>query len=170
MDQYLGQILLTGFNFAPVGWHFCDGSLLAISQNDALYNLIGTTYGGDGVQTFALPDLRGRTAIAQGSGPGLATYIMGQRAGTEFVTITAQTYPTHHHNLNGTADTGNALTPTTAVVAVGKSIYKTETPTLTMNAAMCGPAAGLSNPHENRQPYQVCNWIIAVEGVYPPQS
>lgn len=170
MDQYLGQVLLAGFNFAPVGWRFCDGSLLPISQFDALFALIGTTYGGDGVSTFALPDLRGRTALGQGSGPGLSPAIMGQRAGSEFVTITSQTYPQHNHSLFGTSDGGNAQNPSGAILAAGQVVYKTEAPTVTMNAIMCGPATGLGNPHENRQPYQVCNWIIAVEGVFPPRG
>lgn len=170
MDQYVGQILLTGFNFAPLDWHFCDGSLLPISQYDALFNLIGTTYGGDGVNTFALPDLRGRTAVGQGTGQGLSTYIMGQRAGTENVTITSQTYPQHTHSLSGTSVTGDAQNPSGSLLAVGQTVYRAEAPTLTMNPIMCGPAAGLGNPHENRQPYQVCNWIIALFGVFPSRG
>jgi len=90
MDQFVGQIVLAGFNFAPAGWHLCDGSLLPISQYDALYNLIGTTYGGDGVSTFGLPDLRGRTAVGQGTGPNLGTYVMGKQGGAEYVIITSQ--------------------------------------------------------------------------------
>ena len=170
MDQYVGQVLLAGFNYAPQGWRFCDGSLLPIDQFSVLFNLIGTTYGGDGVSTFALPDMRGRTAIGQGTGQGLSPAIMGQRAGAEFVTITAQTYPQHSHSLAATSDTGNAQNPSGSIVASGQVVYKTEVPTLTMNPVMCGPAAGLSNPHENRQPYQVCNWIIAVEGLFPPRT
>jgi microcystin-dependent protein len=170
MDQFVGQIVLAGFNFAPAGWHFCDGSLLPISQYDVLFNLIGTTFGGDGVNTFALPDLRGRTAVGQGTGPGLSTYVMGQISGSEFVTISSQTYPSHNHLLSGTTADGNAQNPTGAVVGTGVNIYKDETPTLTMNGAMCGPATGLGNPHENRQPYQVCNWIISLFGIYPSQG
>jgi|ERR1700722_218418 microcystin-dependent protein len=169
MDQYVGQVVLAGFNFPPAGWAFCDGSLLQISQYDVLFNLIGTTYGGDGVSTFALPDLRGRTPVGQGSGAGLSTYVMGQIGGVESVTINAQTYPAHNHLLSGTSDTGDAQNPSTAVVAAGVNIYKTETPTLTMSAAMCGPS-GNAIPHENRQPFQVCNWIISLFGVYPSQG
>jgi microcystin-dependent protein len=170
MDQFVGQIVLAGFNFAPAGWHLCDGSLLPISQYDTLYNLIGTTYGGDGVSTFGLPDLRGRTVVGQGTGPNLGTYVMGQKGGAEYVIITSQTYPQHSHTLSGTGDTGNAQNPTGAAVATGITIYRTENPTLTMNAAMCGPATGLGNPHENRQPFQVCNWIISLYGIYPSQG
>jgi microcystin-dependent protein len=169
MDQYLGQILLTGFNFAPLGWHFCDGSLLSIAENSALFNLIGTTYGGDGINTFGLPDLRGRTPMGQGNGPGLSPAIMGQIAGTESVTITSQTYPMHTHTLLGTSDTANSQNPSLAVVANGPTIYRAETPTVVLNNSMCGPAAGQGLPHENRQPYLVCNWIIALDGVYPSQ-
>lgn len=170
MDQFVGQILLTGFNYAPVNWHFCDGSLLPISQYDALFTLIGTTYGGDGVNTFALPDLRGRTAIGQGNGQGLSPALMGQIAGVENVTITSQTYPQHTHTLSGTSATGNSLNPSNSLLAVGQVVYRAEAPTLTMNPAMCGPATGHNNPHENRQPYQVCNWIIALFGVFPSQG
>jgi microcystin-dependent protein len=170
MDQYLGQILLTGFNFAPLGWHFCDGSLLSIAENSALFNLIGTTYGGDGVNSFGLPDLRGRTPMGQGNGPGLSPAIMGQIAGSESVTITSQTYPMHTHTLLGTSDTANGQNPSLAVVANGPTIYRAENPTVVLNNSMCGPAAGQGLPHENRQPYLVCNWIIALEGIYPSQG
>jgi microcystin-dependent protein len=170
VDQYVGQVLLAGFNFAPYGWHFCDGSLLPISEYDALFNLIGTTYGGDGVTTFGLPDLRGRTAISQGSGSGLSPYVIGQIGGVESVTITSNTYPTHNHSLFGTSDGGNSQSPTGALVATGQNVYRVEAPAETFNQTMCGPAPGSSLPHENRQPYQVCNWIIALYGVYPSQG
>jgi microcystin-dependent protein len=170
MDQFVGQVVLAGFNYAPAGWAFCDGSLLPISQYEALFSLIGITYGGDGVSTFALPDLRGRTPIGQGTGQGLSPYVLGQRGGAESVTITSQTYPNHTHSLSGTTDTGNAQNPSGAVLGTGQNAYKTEAPTLIMNAAMCVPAAGASLPHENRQPYQVCNWIISLFGIYPSQG
>jgi microcystin-dependent protein len=170
MDQYLGQILLTGFNFAPFGWHICDGSLLSIAQYDTLFNLIGTTYGGDGVNTFALPDLRGRTAMGQGNGGGLSPAIVGLRGGSESVTINAQTYPMHMHTLLGSSDTANSQNPSLGVVANGPTIYRAETPTVALNNAMCGNAPGQSLPHENRQPFLVCNWIIALEGIYPTQG
>lgn len=170
MDQYVGQILLTGFNFAPVDWHFCDGSLLPIDQYSTLFNLIGTTFGGDGQSTFALPDLRGRTAVGQGTLQGGSAYILGLRGGSESVTITSQTYPNHTHSLLGTSTTGDAQNPSGAVVGAGKTVYRLEAPTVTMNPAMCGMTPGGGTPHENRQPYQVCNWIIALFGVYPTQG
>jgi microcystin-dependent protein len=170
VDQYVGQILLAGFNFAPFGWAFCDGSLVSISNYQALFALIGTTYGGDGVSTFALPDLRGRTVINQGSGPGLSTYVIGQIGGVESVTINSTTYPMHNHTLSGTSDGGNAQNPNGAVVATGQNIYKAEAPPETFNGIMCGQAPGSSLPHENRQPFQVCNWIIALDGIFPPRG
>jgi microcystin-dependent protein len=170
MQAYIGQVLLVGFNFAPVGWALCDGSLLGINQNSALFNLIGTTYGGDGVNTFGLPDLRGRTPISYGQGPGRSNYIVGQMGGAEQVSITAQTYPTHSHSLSGTSSTGGAQTPSQAFLASGQNVYSTETPTSGMNSLMCGMSPGSSLPHENRQPFQVCNWIICLDGVYPPHG
>jgi microcystin-dependent protein len=170
METFVGQILLVGFNFAPVGWHFCDGSLLPISEYDVLFNLLGTTYGGDGVSTFGLPDLRGKTAIGIGTGPGLSAYVLGQTGGVEQVSIGSQTYPTHTHALTGTTDSGTAQNPSASVLATGQTVYKTESATVGLNPATCGNSPGGSVPHENRQPFQTCNWIISLFGVYPTQS
>jgi microcystin-dependent protein len=167
MEAFIGQVVLVGFNFAPYGWAFCDGSLLPISEYSALYTLIGTTYGGDGVQTFGLPDLRGRTPIGDGTGPGLSPYVLGQRGGAEQVTITAQTYPKHTHSLSGTSDSGNAQNPSGALLASGQNVYRNSPPIEVMNAAMVGFAPGNSLPHANLQPYQCCNWIISLFGIFP---
>jgi microcystin-dependent protein len=170
MEVYVGQVLLVGFNFVPVGWARCDGSLLPISQYDVLFNLIGTTYGGDGVQTFALPDLRGRAPISSGQGPGLSPYTMGQPGGTEQVSLNVQNYPAHNHLLIGASVDGGSQTPVQAFLASGKNIYNAESPVEGMNAAMCGPSPGSSLPHDNLQPYLVCNWIISLFGIFPSQG
>jgi microcystin-dependent protein len=170
MEAFIGQILLVGFNFAPAGWAFCDGSLQAINENPTLFNLIGTTYGGDGQTTFALPDLRGRTPIGIGTGPGLSNYVLGQPGGAENVTITPATYPTHTHSLSGTSDSGNAQNPSGALLASGQNIYRAGPPVEVMNAAMVGMAPGNSLAHNNLQPFQVCNWIISLFGIYPSAS
>ena len=167
---YVGQIAFVGFNFAPVGWHLCDGSLLSISQNVALYNLIGTTYGGDGINTFALPDLRGRVPVCAGQGPGLGPYVLGQTAGAESVALTTQTYPKHSHDFQATQSSAGTVNPSGAVLAAGQQIYTEVQPAEAMNQAMCTMSNGGNGPHENRQPYLAASWIIALEGVYPSQS
>jgi len=170
MEAYIGQVLLVGFNFVPQGWALCDGSLLQIAQYDALFNLLGTTYGGDGVQTFGLPDLRGRTPISFGQGRGLSPYNIGQTGGAERVTLTVPNYPAHNHLLLGTSNTGGSQTPAQSFLAAGQTVYNVESPIEGMNPAMCGPSPGNSLPHDNLQPYLVCNWIISLFGIYPSQS
>ena len=167
-SPYIGQLLLVGYNFAPVGWQFCNGQLVPISQFDALFNLIGTTYGGDGVSTFALPDLRSRVPVHQGSG-----YVMGQAGGAENVTINANTYPTHTHALmESNIGTGQNSNPTNQAVGAFE-LYIAQTPSTPMSSKM----VGMSNigsvapvPHSNIQPFQAMNWIISMFGVYPSQS
>lgn len=170
MEIFVGQIILAGFNFSPVDWAPCDGRLLQISQFEALFQLIGTTYGGDGQSTFALPDLRGRTALCMGQAPGLSSYVIGQIGGVEGVNITAQTYPNHTHTLNTTSTAGGSQNPTNAVLASGQNVYRSgEAPVEIMSARMCG-TSGNSIPHDNRQPYLVCNWIISLFGIFPTQG
>jgi microcystin-dependent protein len=172
MTPYVGQIICVGFNFAPAGWAFCDGSLLPISQYDVLFNLIGTTFGGDGQTTFALPDLRGRTPIGTGQGGGLSNYTLGQRGGVEQVTLTTQQYPTHTHPLVATANGGNANAPAGSYLAAGQSVYTPNTPQAAdaLNASTVSTAPGSNQPHSNLQPYLTCNWVISLFGVYPSQS
>jgi microcystin-dependent protein len=169
MEPFLGQILLVPYNFAPRGWALCNGQILSIAQNTALFSLLGTTYGGNGQTTFALPDLRGRVPVGSGQGPGLASYDLGAVAGTETVTLLTSEMPAHNHMVQ--ASNGySAATPENAFPGSDSatSIYDAAANT-TMNPMMIG-AAGGSQPHENRQPYQVLNYIIALEGIFPSRS
>jgi microcystin-dependent protein len=162
-DSFIGEIQITAANYAPAGWAFCAGQLLQIAEYDALFSLIGTTYGGDGQSTFALPDLRGRIPIHQGSG-----YVMGQAAGVEQVTVTNATMPSHTHSYNGSTDGGTAPTPIGNVAASSNTvkIYKTGVPAQAMNAGSLAPTGG-SQPHNNCQPFIVLNYIISLFGIYP---
>ena len=169
MEPFLGQLMLVPYNFAPQGWAFCNGQIMSIAQNSALFSLLGTTYGGNGQTTFALPDLRGRVAISSGQGPGLQNYSLGEVAGSESVTLISTQMPAHTHLVG--ASTGSAqATPDNAFPGSDTStqIYDLAAST-TMNPQMIQPAGG-SQPHENRQPYLVLNYIIALQGVYPSRS
>ncbi len=158
-------------NFAPQGWAFCDGQLLAISDNDTLFSLIGTIYGGDGVNTFALPDLRGRVPLHQGSGPGLSTRTLGVLAGTESVTLTAAQLPAHAHDFHASTTAGASSGPQGNVVGNPPSttMFIADTPTQSLPSTMLGPAGG-SQPHENRMPFLAVNFIISLYGIYPSSS
>ncbi len=169
---YVGEIRMFGGNFAPVGWAFCDGSLQSIAENDTLFSLIGTTYGGDGVSTFALPDLRGRMPINQGQGPGLSPYALGQAAGAEQVTVTTSQLPAHTHTALGTAQPGNASGPGGHTWAATTTLtpYSTDVSQLQPMSAGAVGAQGASQPHDNVMPYLAINFIIALEGIYPSQG
>lgn len=169
MEPFLGQILLVPYNFAPRGWAFCNGALLSIAQNSALFSLLGTTYGGDGVTTFALPDLRGRVPISSGQGPGLQPYTLGEQTGSETVTLITTQIPAHTHSVQAGIGS-SAVTPEGNFLGSDSvtSIYDVTAAT-TMNPAMIGVAGG-SQPHENRQPLLVMNYIIALEGIFPSRS
>jgi microcystin-dependent protein len=176
-EPFLGQIMLVGFNFAPQGWAFCDGSLLSISQNTALFSLLGTTYGGNGTTTFALPDLRGRAALGFGNGPGLSPYVLGQSTGSETVTLTAGQMPAHNHLVAANAANGNVLSPSGADLAQSEgrggpsNTYSTPpmTAPVTLDPATVQPSGG-SGPHPNIQPVLALNYIIALQGIYPSRS
>jgi microcystin-dependent protein len=171
-DQYLGEIRMFGGNFAPYGWALCNGQLLAISQNTALFSLIGTYYGGDGVTTFALPNLQSRVAIHQGQGTGLSPYVIGQNGGTENVTLTSQQMPQHNHSLNanpGNANSNRANGNSLATATNNTNIYTNAAPAEAMNAASIG-LAGSSQPHNNIQPYLCITFIIALQGIYPSRN
>ena len=173
-SPYVGQIDIVPYNFAPVGWMFCQGQLLPIDQYEVLFNLIGTTYGGDGQSTFALPDLRGRMAIHQGQGPGLSNYVIGQQGGSEQVTLTLGQIPNHAHVPMASSAPASTLGPGSS----GGSEWATTTTFLysstgsslaPMEAGAVG-AAGGGQPHENRPPFLVMNFIISLFGIYPSQS
>lgn len=170
-DPYLGEIRLFGSNFNPAGWAFCDGSLLPIDQFDALFNLIGTTYGGDGVTTFALPDLRGRVPIHYGQGPGLSNnYVIGELGGVESVTLTTQQIPIHNHPV-GAANGATGTTPASAVPAAvtAGARYYSGTPSSTVLMTQSGITGG-SQPHDNMAPFLCVSFIICLFGTFPSQT
>lgn len=171
-EPFLAEIRIVPFNFAPVGWAFCDGQVLPIAQNIALFSLLGTNYGGNGQSTFALPDLRGRTPMHPGTGPGLTPRDLGESGGAETVTLTVAKMPAHSHFLKGvaapatTSQPGNALpaiAPEDTYQAVGS---KTPAP---MHAQAISPTGG-NQPHNNLQPYLTLSFIIALQGVFPSRS
>ncbi len=170
-EPYIGQIMAFGGTFAPQGWALCDGSLLPISQYDALFSLIGTTYGGDGQTTFALPDLRGRAALHQGQGPGLGNYILGQSGGAEAVTLTANQLPPHSHPVLGYSGGGDNAHPSGAVWAASSTNLYTAgaAANAAMEATSIAPSGG-SQPHDNMLPFLTLNFCIALEGIYPSQG
>jgi microcystin-dependent protein len=170
-EPFIGEIQLVGFNFAPIGWATCSGQLVAISQNEALFTLIGTTYGGDGQQTFALPDLRGRRIVGAGQGPGLSNYVNGQVGGEESVTLTLVQMPQHSHTPNASSAPGTSLTPAGNYWAsqTATALYSNAPAPANMAAGLIGNAGG-NQPHDNMQPYLVMNYIIALEGIYPSRN
>ena len=176
-EPFLGQIILVGFNFAPVGWHFCDGTLLPIQQNTALFSLIGTYYGGNGTTNFALPDLRSRVPVGFGQGNGLSPYQIGQITGVENVTLQASQMPQHSHLINAdSAPTTPVQSPANNYLAAGTAsgrsadIYSASlTHPATLNAGAVALSGG-NQPHTNIQPVLGLNYIIALQGVYPSRN
>jgi microcystin-dependent protein len=168
-EPFLGEIRTFGFNFAPQGWAMCAGQLLPISQNSALFALLGTFYGGDVVTTFALPDLRGRVGINMGQGPGLSPYQLGEVSGSENVTLTTGQMPSHAHALNANAQQYTTTRPAGHVPAQGGTYGVVSDGTTTMNAATIGPAGG-NQPHTNVQPFLGLNFCIALEGIFPSRN
>jgi microcystin-dependent protein len=171
-DAFLGEVRMFAGNFAPVGWELCNGQLLPISQYDALFTLLGTTYGGDGQNTFRLPDLRGRTPVHQGVANGLTTRVIGQVTGTETVTLTPSQLPAHNHAVHATSGAGTSAVPTGAswaAASTGEDQYSQGTPNASM-AAISTATAGGGQPHDNMAPFQALSFIIAVEGIYPSQA
>jgi len=165
-DPYVGEIRMFGGTFAPNGWMFCEGQLLPISENDTLFNLIGTTYGGDGQETFALPDLRGRLPIHQGTVVG-QTFIIGERAGTESVTLTSNQIPSHSHTIACDPNNGSSGNPQgNAVGGTALNPYNVAGTDIQMGNQMIG-ASGGSQPHENMMPYLCVNFIISLFGIFP---
>ncbi len=169
-SPYIGEIRMVGFNFAPVGWAFCDGSIIAISTNDTLFNLIGTTYGGDGQQTFALPNLQSRVPVHAGTGPTGQAYVIGQMAGEEQVTLTVSQIPSHSHVPQADSNNGTQSSPANNVWAASSALpYSTNAPAAGM-ATQAVQNAGGSQPHDNLLPYLAINFIISLFGVYPTQN
>ena len=166
-QPYVGEIRMFAGNFAPAGWMFCDGSLLPISEYETLFNLIGTTYGGDGQSTFQLPDLRGRLPIHQGNG-----FTLAQTGGVETVTLTAAQIPAHSHPFLASTTAGATRDPSGNVLgtAVAGSFYRANAPTTDALAANSIGSTGGSQPHDNFQPYLCISFIISLFGVFPSQT
>lgn len=167
-EPFVGEIRMFAGNFAPRGWAFCDGQLLAVSQNDALFSLFGTIYGGDGRTTFGLPDLRGRLPIHMGSGPGLSPRNIGSRSGVEAVTVTVNQIPSHTHPLQASGDLAGRTTAQDNVLGKSSNIdlYTGDAPDGALNAAAITNVGG-SQSHSNVMPYLCLNFIVALVGIYP---
>jgi microcystin-dependent protein len=169
-EPFLAEIKIVGFNFSPRGWAFCDGQILPINQNQSLYALLGTTYGGDGRTTFALPDLRGRTPIHVGSSNG-TSHGLGQKAGAEGVALSVSEIPTHTHTARASSDLGNNPNPATRVLAdtAPNELYHDATDLVALRSGTIANAGG-GQPHNNMQPYLVLNYCIALQGVFPSRN
>ncbi|HYA37231.1 MAG TPA: tail fiber protein [Candidatus Methylomirabilis sp.] len=170
-EPYVGEIRMFGGNFAPAGWLFCDGSLLPISEYTTLFQLIGTTYGGDGQSTFALPDLRGRIPIHQGQGAGLSPRQIGESGGSESVTLTSAQLANHSHAFPASTSAASSGDPLNAVVAdTGTaSVYSTGSPNVAMSPGAITVAGG-SQPHDNMMPFVCVSFIISLFGIFPTQN
>lgn len=172
-DPFVAEIRIFPFNFAPKGWAFCNGQLMPISQNTALFSLLGTYYGGDGKTTFALPDLQGRAPTHQGQGPGLSDYSLGQSGGEENVTLIQTEIPSHNHQASGAAGSGpTSPANNTWGAGAGRTpppTYADGSPNVTMSPLSVAIAGG-SQPHNSMQPYLALNFCIAMQGVYPPRG
>lgn len=167
-EPFIGQITLFGGNFAPRGWAFCSGQLLSISQNTALFSILGTTYGGNGQTTFALPDLRGRVPVHPGQGPGLANRTLGESSGNENVTLQTEQIPAHGHLFRATTTSANSRIPTGRILAAGPNAYGNGADTQLSNNVVRNTGGG--QPHNNMQPWLGVNYIIALEGIFPSRN
>jgi len=165
MEPFIGEIRIVGFTFAPRGWAMCEGQLLSISQNTALFSLLGTYYGGDGKTTFALPDLRGRVPVSAGQGPGLSDYPLGSLGGTPAVQLTRDQSAAHQHSLTADAFPVTTLDPIGNVLGTDNAMFMPSGNVLLDPRSM--GLTGNDVPHNNRQPYVVINYVIALEGVFP---
>jgi microcystin-dependent protein len=170
-DPFVAEIRIFPFNFAPKGWAFCDGQILPISQNTALFSLLGTTYGGDGKSNFALPNMQGNAPMHPGQGPGLSLHDLGETGGSETVTLLESEIPSHSHALNASksdaidTNVGNEL----LAKGIGVGMYAPPSPQTTLADTAIAPAGG-DQPHNNMQPYLTLNFCIALQGVYPARS
>ena len=183
MDEYLGTVKLFGFNFAPRGWMTCQGQIISIAQNTALFSLLGTTYGGNGQTTFALPDLQGRSAIGQGNGRGLSNYVMGQVGGQENVTLTNNQLPAHTHQatcvstLFAETGQGNSQNPQGRLLGSGQQIYCDENPannrqmsSQSVQTTATVAVTGSSQPFNVQAPYLTLNYCICTQGIFPSRN
>ena len=170
-DPFVAEIRIFPFNFAPKGWAFCDGQLLPISQNTALFSLLGTTYGGNGKSNFALPDLQGRAAMHPGQGPGLSLHDLGETGGSETVTLLESEIPSHSHAVNASQADAISRLPGGQLLATGIAIgqYGPVSSLTALNPQAATPAGG-DQPHNNMQPYLTFNFNIALQGVFPPRG
>lgn len=170
-QPYVGELRIFAGNFAPAGWMFCEGQLIPISENETLFNLIGTTYGGDGQSTFALPDLRGRLAIHQGTGSSGTNYTLAETGGAEEVTLSINQIPAHSHPLLGASGNGTQANPKNNVLASSTlvKLYSGEAADTAMSATSI-TSIGSSQPHTNFQPYLCLNYIISLFGIFPSQN
>lgn len=171
MEPFIGQIIMFGGNFAPRGWALCDGQLLAISQNQALFSILGTTYGGDGRTTFALPDLRGRTPVHEGQGPGLSNIRLGERGGNETTTLSVANLPPHGHTniIPANDQGGNTDDPTSAFIAANGLNSFSDSQTVNLNGGTT-TNTGSGQSFSNRGPYTAVNFIIALVGTFPSRN
>ena len=172
MDPFLAEVRIFPYNFAPKAWAFCNGQLLPISQNTALFALLGTFYGGDGKSTFALPDVQGCTVVDNGQGPGLSERLIGEQGGAEFITLLQSEIPVHTHNLLGTgSQASTTIPPVDGCLArgVGGNPYVPGAPNQLMAPQALAPTGG-SLPHNNLMPYLVFNYCIALQGIFPPRA
>ena len=171
MDPFVAEIRIYPFNFAPKGWAWCDGQLLPLSQNTALFSLLGTFYGGDGKSTFALPDLQGRLPMHPGQGPGLSQHFLGEEGGSETVTLLESEIPAHSHALVASLSDGLFTQPAGQLFAqgVGVNVWATGSPNTTLSPSALAPAGG-DQPHNNLMPYLTLYFAIALQGVFPPHG
>jgi microcystin-dependent protein len=168
-DQFIGEIRIFAGKFAPKGWAFCSGQLLPISQNTALFSLLGTTYGGNGITNFALPNLNGRVPIHPGQGPGLSLYDLGETGGSETVTLTTANLPAHNHTISASTISGTTSVPTNAVPA--NTLNTDKEYASSSNTTMMGTGSvGIAFPVITLQPYLTLNYIIAIQGIFPPRN
>lgn len=169
-EPYIGQIQIFGFDYAPKGWAWCDGTLLPIPQFTALFSILGTTYGGDGRSTFAVPALQGCVPLGQGEAPGLSSYVLGEAGGMTAVTLSNNEMARHSHSLNTSGGFARGATPVGQLFAigVGESMYGPTGPTAPFSPSAV-EVAGQSVPHNNLQPFLSLNFCIALDGVYPPR-
>ncbi|HWV33534.1 MAG TPA: tail fiber protein [Dyadobacter sp.] len=171
MDPFVAEIRIFPFNFAPRGWAWCDGQLLPLSQNTALFSLLGTTYGGNGKSNFALPDLQGRAPMHPGQGPGLSLHDLGETGGSETVSLLTSEIPSHSHQIRAVPEPADLKTPTSYSLAASTQgkVYATGTTNTTMNANQIQPSGG-DQPHNNMMPYLTCYFCIALQGVFPARG